>query len=745
MGGIECRAASSCANTYGKRLVSAEAFTGGPAFQSTPGSLKARGDWAFIQGINHFVLHVYIHQPWEDRRPGVDAWFGTEFNRHNTWFESSRGWIDYLRRSSWLLQQGHRVADVAYFIGEDAPKMTGTKNPELPRGFDYDFINAEVIEKHLKVVDGSLVASDGPAYKVLVLPDQATMRPEVLRRIKDLVQSGATVYGRAPVKSPSREGFPQCDEEVSKLARQLWGESPDPGQGSRAVGKGKLVWGYPLATLFEREKVAPDFACQQSLQVTHRRSDKADIYFVANPRSDEVATTAEFRVAGQRPEYWEPETGKFTKAGAWLETNGVTRVPLKLSANGSVFVMFREKCDRTDDPVIRANLGNSVLLDLAAPVREPAVGKLSKPGSFALAFWVRPSAETTILPEKNEGISGLHMPRNDVLAAAHGSTFGSDDAHAGVGISVGVNGITVFEHAGGYFVPILVHPGPVTNWTHVTLVYDGKRPSLYLNGEFARRGLPTRYIVHSSLSAGASSGFRGQIRGLTEYNEALTPERLKALMDAMPRPSDSSAPDIQFGLVAGSTIARVEHPGTYRVTTVKGKVHELRVAQIPSAESLQGEWKVQFVPAIGSARQFTFDHLMDWATHESDAVKFFSGTATYAKTFSVTEPNKARSVYLDLGEVAGIANVRINGKPVGSLWTAPWRLDVTDAVRPGANQLEVDVVNPWNNHLVGDARLPGRAETASLTAQVVQKDSPLRPAGLMGPVRVGYTEKLPVR
>ena len=90
LGSIECRAATSCANTYGKPVVSAEAFTGGPAFQTAPAGLKARGDWAFCEGINHFVLHVYIQQPWEDKVPGVNAWFGTEFNRHNTWFEPGK-------------------------------------------------------------------------------------------------------------------------------------------------------------------------------------------------------------------------------------------------------------------------------------------------------------------------------------------------------------------------------------------------------------------------------------------------------------------------------------------------------------------------------------------------------------------------------------------------------------------------------------------------------------------------------
>ena len=133
LGSIELRAASSASHIYGMPITSAEAFTGGPFFVSTPWSLKRRGDWAVTEGINHFVLHVYIHQPSEDRRPGVNAWFGTEFNRHNTWFESSGTWIEYLRRSHFLLQQGRHVADVAYFIGEDAPKMTGVRQPESAR------------------------------------------------------------------------------------------------------------------------------------------------------------------------------------------------------------------------------------------------------------------------------------------------------------------------------------------------------------------------------------------------------------------------------------------------------------------------------------------------------------------------------------------------------------------------------------------------------------------------------------
>jgi hypothetical protein len=118
----------------GKNRVFAESYTaGGKPYERHPGYLKQRGDWSFTEGINHVLLHVYIHQPYEDKNPGMNAWFGTEFNRKNTWFEQSKNWIDYQRRSMFLLQQGKPVNDVCYFIGEDAPKLVGARTPEIPK------------------------------------------------------------------------------------------------------------------------------------------------------------------------------------------------------------------------------------------------------------------------------------------------------------------------------------------------------------------------------------------------------------------------------------------------------------------------------------------------------------------------------------------------------------------------------------------------------------------------------------
>ncbi|MGF6929797.1 hypothetical protein QFZ48_005297 [Chitinophaga sp. W2I13] len=227
LGNIECRAASSAAHIYGKTRVAAESFTaGGNTYGRYPALLKRRGDWSFTEGINHSLLHVFIEQPYDDREPGVNAGFGTEFNRKNTWFYQGKAFIDYIRRCNFLLQQGKTVNDIAYFIGEDAPKMTGVRNPELPKGYSYDYINAEVILERLHVKDGRLVLPDGMSYRLLVLPQLETMRPELLEKIAQLVKEGATILGPAPKRSPSLQQYPAADTKVQQPGHGAVGPWP---------------------------------------------------------------------------------------------------------------------------------------------------------------------------------------------------------------------------------------------------------------------------------------------------------------------------------------------------------------------------------------------------------------------------------------------------------------------------------------------------------------------------------------
>jgi len=741
LGSIECRAASSCANTYGKKFVSAESYTGGPAFQNAPGGLKARGDWSFCEGVNHVVLHVYIHQPWADRLPGVNAPWGTEFNRHNTWFEQGKTWVEYLRRSCWLLQQGNRVADVAYFIGEDAPKMTGTRKPELPPGRDFDYINAEVVERNLRVENGVLTLPHGTSYRVLVLPELVTMRPEVLRKIRDLVKSGATVLGSPPSRSPSLENFPKCDQEVRKLAGELWGNGNIKEPSERRFGKGRVIWGKGLEEVLAALGSTPDFESCAWLRFTHRRSGDTDVYFVANPKAESLTTTAAFRAGNKAPELWWPNSGRIERPAVYDSADGAVRMPLTLGPHGSVFVVFRDKAASRSQRVVSVTRNGEAILNTKVDVPYKPAKDTPVANTFTLAGWVKPAADTALLVETNRGASGLGASRNEVVAPPHGSQFGDAARHAGSGVAVGLNGVCVFEHAASHFAPTLVHAASIIDWKHVAVVYRDGQPSLYLNGVFAHRGLRSDFIVHPGLAPenGATS-FVGQMSGFTRFNRALTESDLGRLMETTPRPR-AGVPGGGLELqrdADGGVSGWAWESGNYRLRTAAERTLTVSVQAVPAPVGITGPWEVSFTAGWGAPEQATFDQLADWTKRPEDGIRHYSGKAKYRKTFELPadlrNPQPATRLVIDLGEVHDLATVRVNGKELGTLWLAPWRVDVTEAVKPGQNTLEVEVVNVWNNRLAGDAALPESQRRTFIAVPTVNKDAPLLPAGLVGPV-----------
>ncbi len=363
-----------------------------------------------------------------------------------------------------MLQAGKHVADVAYFIGEDAPKMTGVRNPELPVGDDFDWINADVIEHRLKVKEGQLELPDGMSYRVLVLPDLTTMRPEVLRKIRDLVKAGATIVGPPPLRSPSRQDYPQCDHEVRNLATEVWGaeaiqqraagsETPNS---QHALGKGRVFWGEGLEVVLSGMGLGPDFQSATPLRFTHRVAGDTQIYFVTNPKDRETTTMTAFRVRGLAPEFWYPDSGRIEHPAVYDELGGAVQVPLHLGPHGSVFVVFREKA--ASNRVITLMRDGQAVLDARQTIPPPPTGAAAESANtFTLVAWVKPAADTTLLPEANEGVHGMSEPRNDVVFPPHGNTFGSG-RQAGCGLAVGRNGIVVFEHGGNYFAPVLVQP-----------------------------------------------------------------------------------------------------------------------------------------------------------------------------------------------------------------------------------------------------------------------------------------------
>lgn len=371
LGDIENRAATSCGHIYGKTKISAESNTcGGGAFSRYPGVIKQRGDRFFAEGINNTLLHVYISQPYEDKNPGVNAWFGNEFNRKNTWFSQMDVYTQYLKRTNFMLQQGLNIADVAYFIGEDAPKMTGIADPALPVGYQFDYMNAEVIEKYMTVKDGLITLPHGTQYRILVLPKLETMRPEVLAKIKQLVSDGAVVLGPAPKRSPSLQNQPAADQQLQQMASELWGDVDGKTIKSRKVGKGMILNGLDMKEAFALIGCSPDCALPEdrSIHFGHRTIKDGEIYFITNQTAETKLVTPEFRIKDRLPELWEATTGNIRNLKAYNQKENSTAVPLKLAPYESVFVVFHQPAQRSTTTTPEANYPEpKELLDIKGP------------------------------------------------------------------------------------------------------------------------------------------------------------------------------------------------------------------------------------------------------------------------------------------------------------------------------------------------------------------------------------------
>jgi (4-O-methyl)-D-glucuronate---lignin esterase len=357
------KAMPAAAHTYGKTVVAAEAFTSYPVsakWQNHPFSLKPLADAAFCEGINRLVFHRYAHQPWLDRRPGMTmGQWGVHYDRTETWWEQSKPWHEYLSRCQYLLQSGLFVADICYLTGEgaytEAPSRAGLQ-PAVPDGYDYDMAAPEVVLTRMSVKDGRLVLPDGMSYRVLILPPGDTITPKLLRKIKELVEAGATIIGTPPKKSPSLTDYPQCDTEVRQLASELWGACDGKAVTEHSLGKGKIIWPRPLADVLAQMGVPPDF--QQTTSISgaplrriHRTINGADFYFVADSNPQTQSADCVFRVKGKQPEFWHPQNGKIEKTVAWHDEKEGTVMPLKFDPAGSLFVVFRESSAGGDPPI----------------------------------------------------------------------------------------------------------------------------------------------------------------------------------------------------------------------------------------------------------------------------------------------------------------------------------------------------------------------------------------------------------
>jgi hypothetical protein len=221
---------------------------------------------------------------------------------------------------------------------------------------------------------------------------------------------------------------------------------------------------------------------------------------------------------------------------------------------------------------------------------------------------------------------------------------------------------------------------------------------------------------------------------------------------------------------AGVAVLRAATPVTAEVVYSTGRKRTVALTPEP-AVALAGDWAVTFAPKLGAPFTRTLPELMDFSKSESKEVKYFSGSATYRKRVAMAAPSlQSRRTVLDLGVLNDIAQVRVNGKDAGVLWYPPYTADITELLVAGDNDLEIVVTDNWANQLIGDEQEPRDFEVGNTVDWGVgnfggpltsypewfiknqprpaqgrktfttwfyyTKDSPLQPAGLLGPVRL---------
>ena len=699
---FSCIEATSIAHTCGRPIVAAESFTANDAeaWRLYPGSMKAQADWAFCFGINRLVFHRYAHQPWLDRWPGMTMGpYGVHYERTQTWWGMADAWHTYLARCQYMLRRGVAVADICYLAAEGAPHvfrpppsaLSGTQPLPDRRGYNFDGCSPKTLAR-MTVRDGRLLLPDGMSYRVLVLPDLEVMTPGVLRRVKELVEAGATGVGPRPVKSPSLSDYPRCDAQVQALGAELWGVTPSL---ARSVGQGKII--------------------------PSRRPER---------ESDSTQ-----------------DPGRLLRAARWIWRNEGN--PALAAPVGSC--RFRRSFDLgSRDAVTSARLCMTADNQFEVELNGRAIGSGDN-FNLAYVFDIQPLLKAGVNVVTVTARNGSESPNPAGLIGALEIRY--DDGHAMVmptdqsWQSTGVDGKTwaAALELGGWGM------GP---WGKV-----GEKAPVYppLYGEYAQladllTGMgvppdfesdrPLRYIHRQDGEVDIYFVANGSALAVQAHCVFRVVGRVPQIWDPVSGNRYSQTAYEEKQGRTSLTVSLEPHGSAFVVFLPPQRAAESMAA--PPAEpaakaalqTLAGPWEVRFQPGRGAPEKMTFDRLADWSKHPDTGVRHFSGEAVYATTFELSGERLAsgRRLELDIGRVEVMARVRLNGRDLGVLWTPPFRVDITDAIRSGDNRLEITVANLWPNRLIGDQSRPAKERVTWTTWNPFRADSVLLESGLLGPV-----------
>ena len=238
--------------------------------------------------------------------------------------------------------------------------------------------------------------------------------------------------------------------------------------------------------------------------------------------------------------------------------------------------------------------------------------------------------------------------------------------------------------------------------------------------------------------------------------------------DTINIPQPNSGIAFRLSSLGNKEVLQAWKNGLYTLTPTAGKALVYKVTTVPEPQLISEPWTVSFPPNLGAPARIKMDSLSSWSDNSDAGVRYFSGTGTYTTKFAKNAARSDQNVLLDLGDVYEIAEVSLNGRDLGILWHAPYRVDITNALRPGTNTLTVKVTNLWINRMIGDEHLPpdsdrngdgtlkswpawlstdGPSPTGRIsftTWQLWGKGDALKPSGLIGPVTLSFSRNIVV-
>jgi len=384
---------------YGRDIIQAEAFTQlRMDWDEHPGNLKTIADRNYALGINRFFYHVFVHNPWLDRKPGMTLDpIGTFFQRDQTWWEPGSAFFEYCKNVQFQLQKGKPVIDFAVFTGEDIPSRSvlpdrllpfmpkvfgeeriasekvrlaneGQPSARMPKevkytknstdlsewvnalnGYKYDSFNSDVFLK-AEVKDGKVVFKDALSYQFLVFPDARKMMPtqimslDVAEKIVDLVKAGATIFVGG---KPEAVAHFKTDKHLwENLVNELWSGS---GTQQWQLGKGKVIQLPYLGDDFSELGIEPNVIVDKNeastLAWTQRQTAEESIYFLSNQKEETRQLEVSFRISDKQPMLYHPISNETTVVEIWKVKNGRTIIPLQFLPNEAYFIIFKEDSD----------------------------------------------------------------------------------------------------------------------------------------------------------------------------------------------------------------------------------------------------------------------------------------------------------------------------------------------------------------------------------------------------------------